>query len=87
MNCYNPYQWLIIKPSKLIQPILPHPLIIIINGLDECEGHDLQRHNILKLVVQVLMDPHVPFRFIIVSHSEHQICTMFNEEPLLSTTC
>ena len=78
-------QRLIIEPSKLVQPILPHPLIIIIDGLDECEGHDLQC-DIFKLVVQVSMDPSVPFRFIIASCPEHQIYTMFNQEPLFSTT-
>ena len=78
-------QRLIIEPSKLVQPILPHPLIIIIDGLDECQDHESQR-DILKLVVQVSMDPHVPFRFIIASRPEHQICSVFNEEPLFSTT-
>ena len=76
---------LIVKPIKLVRPILPHPLIIIIDGLDECEDHDSQR-DILQQVVRVSMDPSVPFRFIIASRPEHQICTVFNEEPLLSTT-
>jgi len=76
---------LIIEPIKLVRPILPHPLIIIIDGLDECEDHDSQR-DILRLVVRVSMDPTVPLRFIIASRPEHQICSMFNEEPLFSTT-
>jgi hypothetical protein len=76
---------LIVDPIKLVQPILPHPLIIIIDGLDECEDHDSQR-DILKLVVRVLTDPSIPFRFIIASRPEHQICSTFNEEPLFSMT-
>ena len=76
---------LIIEPSKLVRPILPHSLIIIIDGLDECEDHDSQR-DILKLVVRTSMDPSVPFRFIIASRPEHQICGVFNEEPLFSMT-
>jgi hypothetical protein len=78
-------QRLIVEPSKLVRPILSHSLIIIIDGLDECEDHDSQR-DILKLVTQVSMDPSVPFRFIIASRPEHQICSMFNEEPLFSMT-
>jgi hypothetical protein len=76
---------LIVEPIKLVRPILPHPAIIIIDGLDECEDHDSQR-DILKLVVRVSTDPSVPFRFIIASRPEHQICSTFNEEPFLSTT-
>ena len=76
---------LIVEPIKLVRPILPHLLIIIIDGLDECEDHDSQR-DILKLVVRVSMDPSVPFRFIIASRPEHQICSIFNEQPLCSMT-
>jgi len=78
-------EWLIVEPIKLARPVLPHPLIIIIDGLDECEDHDSQR-DILKLAVRASLDPSVPFRFIIASCPEYQICSMFNEEPLFSTT-
>jgi hypothetical protein len=73
------------NPIKLVRPIPPHPLIIIIDGLDECEDFDSQC-DILKLVVRVSTDPSVPFRFIIASRPEHQICSTFNEEPLFSMT-
>jgi len=76
---------LIVEPIKLVRPILPRPLIIIIDGLDECEDHDSQR-DILKLVVRVSLDPSVPLRFIMASRPEHQICSTFNEEPLCSMT-
>jgi len=76
---------LIVEPIKLVRPTLPHRLIIIIDGLDECEDHNSQRE-ILKLVFRASTDPSVPFRFIIASRPEHQICSMFNEEPLFSTT-
>jgi len=77
---------LIVEPIKLVRPTLPHPLIIIIDGLDECEDHESQRE-ILKLVFRASTDPSVPFRFIIASRPEHQICSVFNEEPLFSMTC
>jgi hypothetical protein len=75
---------LIIKPIRLLQIPL-RPTIIIIDGLDECEDLNLQR-DILTLIGQVTMDPGVAIRFIIASHPEHQICEMFNKEPLFSKT-
>ena len=77
-------QRLIVEPTRLI-PSLPHPLIIIIDGLDECEDLDSQC-DILSLVSQVSMDPSVPIRFIIASRPEHQICSLFNKKPLFSMT-
>jgi len=76
---------LIVEPIKLVRPNPPHRLIIIIDGLDECEDYSSQRE-ILKLVVRVSTDPSIPFRFIIASRPEHHICSIFNEEPLFSTT-
>ncbi|KIM44311.1 hypothetical protein M413DRAFT_379002 [Hebeloma cylindrosporum] len=77
-------QRLIVEPLKLL-PIPPHIRIIIIDGLDECEGVDSQC-DILSLVSQLLMDPSVPMRFIIASRPEHQICSTFNKGPLISMT-
>ena len=76
---------LIIEPIRLL-PIPVRPTIIIIDGLDECDGLDSQR-NILTLVRQVTLDPNIDIRFIIASRPEHQICDMFNKEPLFSSTC
>ena len=73
---------LIIDPTRLIPP---RPTIIIIDGLDECETFKSQR-DILTLIGRVTMDPDVAIRFIIASRPEHQICDMFNKEPLLSKT-
>ena len=77
-------QRLIVEPMRLL-PILPHFPIIIIDGLDECEGLDSQC-DILSLISQVSMDPSIPVRFIIASRPEHQICSTFNKEPLFSMT-
>ena len=71
---------LIIEPIRLL-PIPVRPTIIIIDGLDECDGSDSQR-DILTLIGQATMDPNVTIRFIIASRPEHQICDMFNKEPL-----
>ena len=75
---------LIIEPIRLL-PIPLSPIIIIIDGLDECDGFDSQR-DILTLIGQVTMDPSVAIRFIIASRPEHQVCIMFNKEPLFSRT-
>ena len=75
---------LIIEPIRLLSiPLCP--IIIIIDGLDECEAFNSQR-DILALIGQVTMDPDVAIRFIIASRPEHQICDMFNKEPLFSRT-
>ena len=75
---------LIIQPIRLL-PIPLRPTIIIIDGLDECEDFNSQR-DILTLIGQVTMDPGVAIRFIIASRPEHQICDIFNKEPLFSKT-
>ena len=66
-------------------PIPLHPIIIIIDGLDECEDFDSQR-DILILIGQVTLNLDIAIRFIIASRPEHQICDMFNKEPLFSRT-
>jgi len=75
---------LIIEPMRLL-PIPARSTVIIIDGLDECDGFDSQR-DILTLIGQVTMNPNVAIRFIIASRPEHQICNMFNKEPLFSKT-
>jgi hypothetical protein len=75
---------LIIEPIRLL-PIPLRPIIIIIDGLDECDGFNSQR-DILTLIGQVTMDSNVGIRFIIASRPEYQICDVFNEEPLFSRT-
>ena len=77
-------QRLIIEPIRLL-PIPPRPTIIIVDGLDECEDFNSQR-DILRLIGEVTKDRDIAVRFIIASRPEHQICEMFNEEPLLSKT-
>jgi hypothetical protein len=72
--------------SSIPIPLVPlRATIIIIDGLDECEDFNSQR-DILALIGQVTMDPKVAIQFIIASRPEHQICEMFNKEPLFSST-
>ncbi|KIM40594.1 hypothetical protein M413DRAFT_412590 [Hebeloma cylindrosporum] len=78
-------QTLIVEPMRLLPRTLPRPVVIIIDGLNECKGRNSQ-HKILQLIGEVAEDPTVHIRFIIASRPEHQICYMFCEEPLLSRT-
>jgi len=72
---------LIIEPIQVL-PTPVRPTIIII---DECEDSNSQR-DILTLIGQVTMDPNVAIRFIVASRLEHQICDLFNKQPLFSST-
>jgi hypothetical protein len=63
-------QKLIIDPFKLLPTPRPSP-ILIIDGLDECEGEEFQ-DAFLVLISKVLLDPAVTMRFIISGLSDHQ---------------
>ena len=77
-------QRLIVEPIRLLH-ILLHVPIIIIDGLDECEGLDSQ-YDIRSLVSHFSMDPSIPIRFVIASRPEHQIYSVFNKELPFSMT-
>jgi len=58
-----------------------HTPTVIIDGLDECEGHDFQRL-ILKAVSAAVFKEHIPLRFLIASRPEPQISETFRTQPL-----
>ncbi|KAF7346664.1 putative nwd2 protein [Mycena sanguinolenta] len=67
--------------QKLIsEPCRPHafrdPVTIAIDGLDECEGHNIQEE-ILRSMRNSSQHP-IPLRFIISSRPEPHICEMFD---------
>jgi hypothetical protein len=78
-------QQLVIEPFMRLPTPRPSP-VIIIDGLDECDGSEAQR-DILSLISQVSTISEVNIRFIIASRPEYQITHMFNKEPLLKVTC
>ena len=78
-------QQLIIEPFMRLPAPRPSP-VIVIDGLDECDGSEAQR-DILSLISQVSTIPEITIRFIIASRPEYQITYMFNKEPLLKITC
>ena len=63
-------QQLIINPFKLLSPPCS-PLILIIDGLDECEGEESQ-DGFLALISQALEDPAVTIQFIVSGLQGHE---------------
>jgi len=55
--------------------------LVIVDGLDECQGHDDQRR-ILEQVSNMVNAHHVPLRFLIVSRPESHLCEAFEEPDL-----
>lgn len=51
--------------------------VILIDGLDECEGHLVQQE-ILRLIVQSMRE-HLPLKFLIASRPEPDICKIFKD--------
>lgn len=78
---------LIIDPLRRasIESPLHHTPTIIIDGLDECQGSDLQCQ-ILSLIAESLNLHRVPIRFLISSRPEYWIREAFEQEMLSSLT-
>ncbi|KAJ7690381.1 hypothetical protein B0H17DRAFT_905185, partial [Mycena rosella] len=68
---------LIVEPCKLLRD--PAPLILLIDGLDECEGVNIQQE-ILRLAASTAHDHSLRLRFLIASRPEVHIREKF-EEP------
>jgi hypothetical protein len=65
-------QKLISEPSSALKP--RGPVLILIDGLDECEGHDFQR-----AILRVIASNHTfPLRFIVASRLEPHIREVFD---------
>ncbi|KAJ7280788.1 hypothetical protein C8J57DRAFT_1174417 [Mycena rebaudengoi] len=71
-------QKLILDPCRSLDNL--EPPVIIIDGLDECEGHRVQQ-DILCLIVQSISVDAPPLKFLIASRPEHHIRKIF-EDPL-----
>ncbi|KAF7364390.1 NACHT domain-containing protein [Mycena sanguinolenta] len=74
-------QKLISEPSQLhTDDDTENPVIIVIDGLDECEGHVVQEE-ILRAIRNSTSQYPIPLRFIVASRSEPHIRELF-ESPL-----
>ncbi|KAJ7191827.1 hypothetical protein B0H12DRAFT_1304935 [Mycena haematopus] len=70
---------LIIEPCRLAN--LTSPPIIIIDGLDECEGEEVQEE-ILRCFANCVLENPLPFYLLIASRPEAYITETFKETPL-----
>ena len=82
-------QKLILEPLQQVLEQSNQPIVIIIDGLDECEGEEVQA-NILRLLGSVFQHPSVGgcnrICFIVTSRPEPWIHDEFTIEPLSSIT-
>ncbi|KAJ7097683.1 hypothetical protein C8R44DRAFT_859837 [Mycena epipterygia] len=69
---------LIIDP---VRHIPDHNMVIVIDGLDECEGEDVQKE-ILRSIGNAIQDRDLPLRFLIASRAEPHISDIFREQCL-----
>ncbi|KAJ7089926.1 hypothetical protein C8R44DRAFT_957736, partial [Mycena epipterygia] len=77
-------QKLIVEPCRQIIP--GRIAIIIVDGLDECRGEDVQQE-ILRCIGNSIQDPHLPVRFLISSRPEPHIRKMFKGPSLNTLRC
>ena len=82
-------QKLILEPLQQVSEETKQPIVIIIDGLDECEGEDVQS-SVLRLLGNVFQRPAVGgcdrVCFIVTSRPEPWIHDEFTIEPLSSIT-
>jgi len=80
---------LIIEPLQQVLEIPVRPIVIIIDGLDECKGEDVQSH-VARLLGSVFQRSHVGglahICFVVASRPEPWIRDVFDKEPLSRIT-
>ncbi|KAJ7090129.1 hypothetical protein C8R44DRAFT_861333 [Mycena epipterygia] len=69
-------QELIVEPFRDITPA--RTFVVVIDGLDECEGDHVQQH-ILHLIGNAALQSQLPIRFLIASRPEPHIREVFRE--------
>ncbi|KAF8962423.1 hypothetical protein BDZ97DRAFT_1627024, partial [Flammula alnicola] len=78
---------LIVEPLRQLSqlsdgsPNLKFPFLIIIDGLDECNGRDVQT-NIIYAILDVLRDANLPLICLIASRPEQQLIMAFNSRQV-----
>ncbi|KAF7369141.1 NACHT domain-containing protein [Mycena venus] len=65
---------LILEPCR--QSSYRRTLVIVVDGLDECDGHNIQQE-ILRSIGTALDEGPLPLRFFVTSRLEPHICEMF----------
>ena len=76
---------LIIDSFRKLSESIEHPPTVIIDNLDECDDHEMQRV-ILKIIYAAVAIPKHPLRFLTASRPEPPIREAFGQPTLRSTT-
>ncbi|KAJ7686144.1 hypothetical protein B0H14DRAFT_909321, partial [Mycena olivaceomarginata] len=77
-------QQLIVEPCRQISP--NHPVVIVIDGLDECDGQIIQQE-ILSSIGDAIHDKYLALRILIASRPEVHICDIFMRPCLNRRHC
>jgi hypothetical protein len=77
-------QRLIVDPCQ--QTLPKYPVVIVIDGLDECDGQNIQQE-ILRSIGNAIHDKHLPLRFLIASRPEPHIRDIFVGPCLKKSHC
>ncbi|EKM81431.1 hypothetical protein AGABI1DRAFT_125818 [Agaricus bisporus var. burnettii JB137-S8] len=89
------FRKLIIEPFAILQRERPRkPIVVILDGLDECRGEKAQRE-ILELITNAIRtNPDIPLRWLIFSRPEAHLKNVFSrtsecgrEELIIDTEC
>jgi len=76
------FKKLILEPlQQLSQQGVTYPIVIIIDGLDECINHD-ERTVLLRAISVATTQYSAPLKFLITSRPEVQISGIFNTSPV-----
>jgi hypothetical protein len=72
---------LILEPCKLARGRGAFPSSLLIDGLDECDGHNIQQE-ILRLIGSISVKNHPALRILVASRPEPHIWETFKEDSL-----
>ena len=73
---------LVIDPLMQVSKEADHRTVIILDGLDECDGYDKQR-GVLDAIYEATLRSHtLPFRFLVVSRPDPHIRDFFNHDNI-----
>ncbi|KAJ7910714.1 hypothetical protein B0H13DRAFT_1473701, partial [Mycena leptocephala] len=71
---------LLVKPFQQLQVSAEKPHMAIIDGLDECDGTPMP-NRIIRTIFRMLVENHLPVRFLICSRPEPNIRETFDSLP------
>ncbi|KAF7369157.1 NACHT domain-containing protein [Mycena venus] len=70
-------QKLIVEPCRKTSSTVTPAVVIVLDGLDECDDRNIQQE-ILRLLGYAVHEQQLPLRFLVASRPEPHICEMFS---------